>query len=142
MDRRGCRHHPSNPLTMDHIIPISSGSRSRIDELTILCGRCNTAKGSDIWPLESLAAEEREAPPDRRWAALVCADVHRRCYTCPEYGRSCRADQSRRLVPHSSACGRLRCPGTRTRMPDDSVAAVLALATGSGARTVPPTVAS
>jgi hypothetical protein len=76
----GTRDHPSNPLTLDHIVPISRGGRSTLDNLTILCSQCNTFKGDRTWALESLAEEEALAPPERRWSlrlsgAMSAADL-------------------------------------------------------------------
>ncbi|MCF7552193.1 HNH endonuclease signature motif containing protein [Pseudonocardia sp. WMMC193] len=121
----GARDHPSNPLTLDHIIPISADGDSSLDNLTILCEGCNTFKGGRTWALESLAQEEESAPPQRRWAERVSREVYQRRYPCPSCTRPVRADQSSRLVPHPTPDDTNRCPGTRRRVTDDSVTALL-----------------
>lgn len=34
-----------NPLTADHIIPLSGGGRSEPENIQVLCRRCNSRKG-------------------------------------------------------------------------------------------------
>lgn len=43
----GCRHHfPFRNMTVDHIIARSHGGHDGIDNLQLLCGACNSTKGS------------------------------------------------------------------------------------------------
>ncbi|MGR6999924.1 HNH endonuclease signature motif containing protein [Yinghuangia aomiensis] len=36
----------TNPLTGDHIRPLSAGGTSTLDNIQVLCRRCNSAKGA------------------------------------------------------------------------------------------------
>ena len=43
----GCEHHfPPRNLTIDHIVPRSRGGSHHVDNLQLLCGACNSAKGA------------------------------------------------------------------------------------------------
>lgn len=42
----GARHAPGNPLTTDHIIPLSKGGQSVESNAQVLCRRCNSSKGT------------------------------------------------------------------------------------------------
>ena len=43
----GCRHHfPFRNLTVDHIVAKSKGGTDHIDNLQLLCGACNSMKGT------------------------------------------------------------------------------------------------
>ena len=43
----GCKHHfPFRNLTVDHIVPKSKGGTDHLDNLQLLCGACNSAKGT------------------------------------------------------------------------------------------------
>ena len=35
--------------TLDHIVPLSEGGSSRDENLQLLCGKCNSSKGSLPW---------------------------------------------------------------------------------------------
>lgn len=60
-----------NPLTFGHLVPNSQGGRYTLNNVTILCQECNQLQGTSWWGwLRSLAAEERHAPPERRWSVL------------------------------------------------------------------------
>ena len=37
--------HPDNPLTGDHIVPLSAGGRNELSNVRILCRRCNSTRG-------------------------------------------------------------------------------------------------
>lgn len=51
------RHHRSEELTIDHIIPLSKGGGDRWDNVVTACKKCNNKKGSylpdeiEMWPL-------------------------------------------------------------------------------------------
>lgn len=40
------RGTPANPLSADHVVPVSAGGRD--DQLTVLCRRCNSSKGARL----------------------------------------------------------------------------------------------
>ncbi len=43
----GCKHHfPFRNLTVDHITPRSKGGTDHLDNLQMLCGACNSSKGT------------------------------------------------------------------------------------------------
>ncbi len=43
----GCKHHfPLRNLTVDHIVAKSKGGTDHIDNLQLLCGACNSMKGT------------------------------------------------------------------------------------------------
>ena len=43
----GCKHHfPFRNLTVDHIVPRSKGGTDHLDNLQLLCGACNSMKGT------------------------------------------------------------------------------------------------
>ena len=43
----GCLHHfPFRNLTVDHIVPQSKGGTDHLDNLQLLCGACNSTKGT------------------------------------------------------------------------------------------------
>ena len=43
----GCRHHfPYRNFTVDHIVPRSRGGTDHLDNLQLLCGACNSTKGT------------------------------------------------------------------------------------------------
>jgi hypothetical protein len=69
---RRCGHTgtPWNPLTLDHLRPISDGGSNHINNATILCRRDNQAKRDERLPLLSLTAEEARAPAEQRWSTL------------------------------------------------------------------------
>jgi 5-methylcytosine-specific restriction endonuclease McrA len=35
-------------LQYDHVIPVALGGATRVDNLQLLCGECNRAKGADL----------------------------------------------------------------------------------------------
>ena len=54
---RECKKIASD-LTFDHLIPASQGGRGNLDNITILCERCQKLKGDSLWPhLKSLREE-------------------------------------------------------------------------------------
>ena len=43
----GCHHHfPFRNLTVDHVVPKSKGGSDHLDNLQLLCGACNSMKGT------------------------------------------------------------------------------------------------
>ena len=47
----GCKHHfPFRNFTIDHIVPQSRGGQDDIDNLQLLCGACNSMKGTGTMP--------------------------------------------------------------------------------------------
>jgi len=59
-----------NPLTLDHIRPLSDSGSNHINNATVLCRSDNRAKDTKRLPLLSLAAEEARAPAEQRWSTL------------------------------------------------------------------------
>jgi 5-methylcytosine-specific restriction endonuclease McrA len=49
----------TNPLTIDHIIPLSRGGTNRRDNLTVACLRCNVSKHDSL----VVAPRSSDAPP-------------------------------------------------------------------------------
>ena len=46
-DGAGCKHHfPFRNLTVDHVVPKSRGGTDQLDNLQLLCGACNSMKGT------------------------------------------------------------------------------------------------
>ncbi len=44
----GCRtHFPFRNLTIDHVVPQAKGGTNHLDNLQLLCGACNSMKGTD-----------------------------------------------------------------------------------------------
>ncbi len=37
-----------NPLTGDHIVPLSAGGRNERDNVRVLCRNCNSKKGTKV----------------------------------------------------------------------------------------------
>ena len=59
-DCAGCRHHfRFENLTVDHIVPRSKGGTDHLDNLQLLCGHCNSVKGTRSQE-ELIAALTRE----------------------------------------------------------------------------------
>ncbi|MER5672064.1 HNH endonuclease signature motif containing protein [Pseudonocardia alni] len=116
---------PDLPLTMDHIVALADGGRSVRSNLAILCLGCNADKGADFWLLPSLEAEEAAAGPERRWTELLYRDLAERTYPCPNCGDPFGSGSSRRLRWHLDSSG-AGCQGSRTRVPDGTVEAILA----------------
>ena len=51
-DGRVCRVcHKTEDLTIDHIRPSALGGANEVDNLQVLCRRCNTSKGRGVTPL-------------------------------------------------------------------------------------------
>ena len=50
--RGGCPHAdantPANPLTLDHRVPRSRGGTSDVSNVTVLCRKCNSRKGTRV----------------------------------------------------------------------------------------------
>jgi 5-methylcytosine-specific restriction endonuclease McrA len=40
-----------NPLTIDHIVPLSRGGTNQLSNLTVACARCNRAKSDAVGSL-------------------------------------------------------------------------------------------
>jgi hypothetical protein len=60
-------------LTFGHLVAASLGTPLTMATVTILCPPCNQEQGTTFWELPSLASEEHDAPPERRWGALAYA---------------------------------------------------------------------
>lgn len=58
-----CGDRPAK-LTVDHIVPVSRGGASTLDNLQPLCLNCNVAKGTNAVDYRPLWADPL-APPDR-----------------------------------------------------------------------------
>lgn len=64
-------------LTFAHLIARYKGGTGNMDNISILCERCNKRQDTRYWPtLFSLAAEERAAPASRQWARIAAQRVN------------------------------------------------------------------
>jgi 5-methylcytosine-specific restriction endonuclease McrA len=58
----GCYNTDENVLTFGHIIPAHMGGKFKLDNLTILCHKCNQKQGTEVWShLRSLQDENRQS---------------------------------------------------------------------------------
>ena len=79
-------------LTLDHIYPRSKGGPSLMENATILCLRCNNAKGDGrALVTMSLAVEELRAPRKYRWSQQRVPEVPDGPWGLPQPPRSPKA---------------------------------------------------
>jgi 5-methylcytosine-specific restriction endonuclease McrA len=52
----------ANPLTIDHIVPLSKGGTNARENLMVLCYRCNRLKSDAIAPTVTTAPHEVDGP--------------------------------------------------------------------------------
>lgn len=79
-------------LTLDHIWPRSKGGTSQMENATILCARCNNAKGDSLAVYRvSLAEEESRVRRRERWSTRSVPEVPPGPWDQPQPPRSRKA---------------------------------------------------
>jgi hypothetical protein len=70
----------SSIATLEHILPQSLGGEWEIDNLAVACGRCNSTRGSEIWPvhLDALVAIGRLSHSESEKLRILIRDVRMR----------------------------------------------------------------
>ena len=61
-------------LTIDHVVPVTKGGTSTIENLRTLCGRCNMSKGSGVNPV-SISSEKFRVRNNSRVLSDIIGDI-------------------------------------------------------------------